>query len=287
MAAVTPLPQLAPPEARPLPLKAYEPQPLVRAQRFASELGQVLSPTQARTFLDCSAKWWFRYGLHLPEPKTSSLSLGSALHRALEVNSREKLATGEDLETSGVVALFRDAWLDQVPETEFRGDEDPKALGRIGEELVRKYMDEAAPLVQPAAVELEVAGEIGGVQVCGRVDLLDAEGRIVDVKTAARKPNGVSPAYAFQLATYRQITPGASGEARLDTLVKTKTIQLVSHSYTVSEGDLRSTVVLFPLVQEGMRSGLYYPNRNSFTCSRRNCAFWAKCEAEYGGAVEA
>ncbi|MCW5980336.1 MAG: hypothetical protein KIT09_19785 [Bryobacteraceae bacterium] len=56
----------------------------------------------------------------------------------------------------------------QVPETEFRGDEDPKALGRLGEELVRKYMDEAAPLVQPAAVELDVAGEIGGVQVCGK-----------------------------------------------------------------------------------------------------------------------
>jgi hypothetical protein len=103
---------------------------------------------------------------------------------------------------------------------------------------------------------------------------------------AARRPNSVSPAYAFQLATYRQITSGASGEARLDTLVKTKTVQLVSHSYTVNEQDLRSTEVIYPLVQEGMRSGLYYPNRNSFTCSRRNCAFWRKCEAEYGGTVE-
>ena len=56
-----------------------------------------------------------------------------------------------------------------------------------------------------------------------QVDVLDEEGRVVDVKTAARKPSGISPDYAFQLATYRQLSPGASGEARLDTLVKTKT----------------------------------------------------------------
>jgi len=34
----------------------------------------VLSPTQARMFLGCSARWWFKYGLSLPEPKTSSLA---------------------------------------------------------------------------------------------------------------------------------------------------------------------------------------------------------------------
>jgi hypothetical protein len=32
----------------------------------------MLSPTQVRTFLDCSAKWWFRYGLRLPESSENS-----------------------------------------------------------------------------------------------------------------------------------------------------------------------------------------------------------------------
>ena len=39
-----------------------------------AELAQVLSPTQVRTYLDCSARWWFKYGLALPEPKNSSLA---------------------------------------------------------------------------------------------------------------------------------------------------------------------------------------------------------------------
>jgi RecB family exonuclease len=171
-----------------------------------------LSPSQVRLFLACSAKWWFKYGLGLPEPKTSSLALGLAVHRTLEMNFREKLETREDLETGGMVAVFRDVWREESIGTKFREDENPHVLRKIGEELVAKYMDEAAPSIDPAAVELDVSGEIGGVRVRGRIDLMDTEGRIVDVKTAARRPSGISPDYAFQLATYRTLTPGASGE---------------------------------------------------------------------------
>ncbi len=249
------------------------------------DTARVLSPTQVRTFLGCSARWWFRYGLSLPEPKNSALALGSAVHRALETNFREKVETKEDLDKLGVAAVFRAAWAEQEDQTEFRDDEDPQELAKVGEQLVVKYMEEAAPRIQPTAVELDVAGEIGGVSVRGKVDLVDVQGRIIDVKTAARKPSGVSPDYAFQLATYSRITPGASGAARLDTLVKTKTVQLVSQSFTVGDQDLRATEVLYPLVQKGIRKGFYVPNRHSLSCSRRNCAFWRHCEREFGGTV--
>jgi hypothetical protein len=43
---------------------------------------------------------------------------------------------------------------------------------------------------------------------------------------------------------------------------------------------------LYPMVQEGMRNGLYFPNRQTFLCSRRHCAFWQKCEREFGGSVQ-
>jgi hypothetical protein len=251
------------------------------------EAGSILSPTQVRTFLNCSARWWFKYGLSIPETKNSALALGSAVHQAIELNFREKVTTKEDLDTLGVVAIFRDVWHVQAQQAEFRADEDPVAVGKMGEQLVAKYMDEAAPWIQPASVELDVAGEIGGVLVRGKVDLLDEEGCIVDLKTSARKPSGISPDYAFQLATYRQITPGATGEARLDTLVKTKVVQLVRQAYTVGEQDIRAVEVMYPLVQDGIASGLYFPNRQSLTCSQRNCSFWRQCEHEFGGSVEA
>ena len=259
------------------------PEPLVTQPKPA--LGEVLSPTQVRTYLDCSARWWFKYGLGLPEGKNSAMALGSAVHRALEANFREKIDTREDLDTLGVVALFREAWCKQAEQTEFRDVENPAEIGKVGEQLVAKYMDEAAPRIQPAAVELDVRGEIAGVAVRGIVDLLDVDGRVIDVKTAGRKPSGVAPDYAFQLATYRQLAPGASGEARLDTLVKTKAVQLVQQAYTVSDQDIRATEVIYPLVQQGIRGGLHLPRRQSLLCSRRHCAYWRECEREFGGTV--
>ncbi len=271
-------PQVVVPEVEPADFHA------VPAQQ--PEAARVLSPSQVRTFVGCSARWWFKYGLSLPEPKTSSLALGCAVHQAIEANFREKVDSKEDLDTRGVVAVFQVAWQQQAEETEFRDEENPAEIGKVGEQLVARYMDEAAPAIQPAAVELEVAGTIGGVPVRGRVDVIDDTGRVIDLKTAARKPAGIAPDYAFQLATYRQLTPGASGEARLDTLVKTKTVQLITQSYAVGEQDIRATQVLYPLVQEGMRKGLYLPNRQSLTCSRRNCAYWRHCESEFGGTIE-
>jgi hypothetical protein len=50
-------------------------------------------------------------------------------------------------------------------------------------------------------------GEIAGVSVRGWVDLLDLSGRIIDIKTSARKP-AIEPEYRFQIATY---APAASG----------------------------------------------------------------------------
>src|SRR5579864_9566220 len=128
------LPEVVP--AQPLPLIPIETAP-------KAELGKVLSPTQVRMFLNCSARWWFKYGLSEPETKNSALALGCAVHRALEVNFREKVTTKEDRDTLGVVALFRDAWHDQVEQAEFRDDDDPTAIGKVGEQLVAKYMDEA------------------------------------------------------------------------------------------------------------------------------------------------
>jgi hypothetical protein len=112
-------------------------------------------------------------------------------------------------------------------------------------------MDEVASKVEPAAVEFDVQGEISGVRVRGRVDVLDVEGRLIDFKTASRRPSYVSADYAFQLATYQQTTPGASGEVRIDSLVKTQTVQIVQQAYTVEEPDIRATQVLVSDGAEG------------------------------------
>jgi CRISPR/Cas system-associated exonuclease Cas4 (RecB family) len=211
--------------------------------------------------------------------------LGLAVHQALEVNFREKLETREDPETIVVIMVFREAWMEQVPQTMFTSEESQGDLRRLGERLVAKYMGEVAPKVEPIAVELDVQGEISGVSVRGRVDVLDVEGRLIDFKTASRRPSCVSPDHAFQLATYQQITPGASGLVRIDSLVKIQAAQIVQQAYTVSKLDIRATQVLYPMAQKAMGTGMYCPNRQSLLCSHKHCSFWEHCEEEFGGRV--
>lgn len=249
------------------------------------ELAEVLSPSQLRCFMDCQARWWFKYDLRYPDPPTGKFALGRAVHVALARNFEQKVETYEDLPIPGATALFRQAWAIEREQTEFRDDEDAVELALCGEGLVRKYIDEVAPAIEPAAVELHVEGEISSVQVQGWIDLLDVNGRIIDIKTAARKPGSIAPEHRFQIATYAQLTPGSNGEARIDTLVKTKAPGLVTQSVTITGQDIAATRALYPLAQRIMRAGEYMPNRLSMNCSRRNCSFWRDCEREWGGEV--
>jgi hypothetical protein len=115
--------------------------------------------------MDCQIRWWFKYGLKVPDVPTGNMALGRAVHSALCENFAQKVDTREDLPTSGVVALFRDAWANEREQIEFRDEENPQELAATGEALVAKYMDYLAPTIDPAVVELKVDGEVGGVKV--------------------------------------------------------------------------------------------------------------------------
>ena len=211
------------------------------------------------------------------------MTLGRSLHAAIGANFEQKIETHEDLPAAGVVAVYRQAWAESSVETEFRDDENPKELRELGEALTVKYLDEACPAIEPAAVEFQVSGRIGGVAVHGYVDLLDVQGRVIDLKSAARKPGDISNDYRFQIATYAQLIPGGAGKARLDTLTKTKKPELVQQEFTVEPSDVEQTQKLYPAVQQAIRAGLFLPNRSSNLCSRKYCSFWRRCEDEFGG----
>ena len=244
-----------------------------------------LSPSQVRCFMDCQMRWWFKYGLKVPDPATANMALGRSVHSALGENFAQKVDTREDLPAEGVVAIFREAWANEIEQTEFRDEEDPRELAATGEALVTKYMQTIAPTIDPAAVELKVEGEIAGIRVRGWIDLLDVEGRVIDIKTAKAKPNSIEPMHKFQVATYAHLIPGASGEGRVDTLVKTKTPQIISQSFHITAEEMKVAQTLYPAAQEAMRQQHFMPNRLSMMCSRRNCSYWRHCEREWGGEV--
>jgi hypothetical protein len=256
-----------------------------RVSLIADAPGDILSPSSVAKYTSCSAKYRFAKIDKLPDPSTGARCLGAAVHDAIGENLAQKIETRRDLPAAGVTAIYRQAWDTHAADTEFRDDEDPAALKAQGEALALKYLDEACPEIDPAAVELHVVGRIGDVLVQGYVDLLETNGRVRDFKTAARKPSEITPDYRFQVSTYVQLLPNASGQAQVDTLTKTKAPALVSQSLTIESSDVEQTARMYPLVQQAIRAGIFLPNRSHWSCSRANCAFWRACQDCYGGRV--
>jgi RecB family exonuclease len=251
-----------------------------------TDVAQVLSPSQITTHSNCSYQWYCRSVLKLTEPKTGSLTLGSAVDDAINVNMRLKTETNKDLPIEDVLTEFNAAWDNLQPATEYRDDEDPAALKNQGQGLIELFMEKAAPEIDPIAVQLPVSGVIGGVNVRGYIDLIDRSHKIRDIKTSARKSKAMTGSQLIQLTTYAALSPVPCTGIIVDLLVKTKTPQYVPLAEPVRAEDRRFIENLYPTVQEQMRSGLVTPNRSGSMCSRKYCAHWRLCESEWGGTVK-
>ena len=250
-------------------------------------IASMLSPSHLNCWLDCHAKWYYKHVLNLPDVQGANLTLGRAVHSALGENFAQKIETKQDLDSLGVEALFIDAFESELLNATLTAEDSVDDLIDTGRAAISTYMAEVAPTIDPAAVELHVMGTIAGAAVQGYIDLMDVHGRIIDIKTAKKKPSGIRPDYRLQVATYKATRAAANGIVKLDTLVKSKTVQLVEQTFAITEADVKATATLYPLAQEGMRSGLYMPNRNSMLCSRKYCPYADRCEADFGGAVHA
>ena len=270
----------APPAALALvPKPAAAPEPAL--------IPEILSPSSVNKFAyGCQVKWFYAKVLRLPETRGAALALGSAVHDALLGNYTVKLDRREDMPVADVQDLFRAFLGDQLEQCVLTAEDDAADLETCGEVMVSMYMERVAPEVQPAAIEKKVEGFIGDVPVCGYIDVLDVDGKIIDLKTAAKKPSNVPAPYRNQITTYSMLEPAASGVARLDTMTKTKTVGLHQTTFEVSDADRKLTERLYSIAREQMRSGVYLPNRDSYTCSRTYCSHWERCEAEYGGQVK-
>lgn len=253
----------------------------------SNDAGAMLSPSQVNGYLDCSARWHYRYVRGLPAPANGAQVRGRAVHALVGYWFRQRLA-GVTPDAEALADVYHEIWDTETADAEFGSKDDIEGLKTSGAALAQKYLSEVGHKITPAATELKVSGVIGGVPVRGYVDLLcrDEAGKIIDLKTSSRTPSGISADHALQLATYARLTPEASGLVQIDTVVATKQPKVVSIEYQVPDADIQLTERIYPAVQQAMRAGFHVPNRGSLYCSRKHCAYVDECCAEFGGLVE-
>jgi len=114
------------------------------------------SASSASTYLQCPAKWKYRYIDRLPETKSEALEKGTMVHKALE-----RYWTGGYGKPEQGIHRFISAY---------------------------RRMDGAVLPEQVEAVELELRAELPGVDVplLGYIDCYTTDGLVVDLKTAGK-----------------------------------------------------------------------------------------------------
>lgn len=250
--------------------------------RKEGTLTRALSPSAVTSYIDCAARWWYDE-VSAKQPPTSALALGKAVHAAIALDLEARKNGIGDPHEDDIRQEFAACWKRETAVAHFRSDEDPDQLAATGAEMSLLFSRQIAPSLKVKAIETPVAGMIGTARTHGVIDIVTEDGELIDVKTASKKPTGISAAHSLQLTTYGML--GNSRRARLVTITKAKVPTIVDQPFTLTPAHTQYASTMFSMVADAIGAGIHLPNRGSNICGRKYCAHWRKCQDEHGGHV--
>ena len=205
-------------------------------QDIIRALQATVSASRLSLFLQCRLKFYFRYVLKLPKPKTASLHLGSAVHAVLKAWNKARWLQ-QPLSLKEVHENYQQAWADTTEgpvQWEPGEEEDDKTTGwRLCDTYIRQ--NAAMALTKPDAVEVSIDADLarhGLPRLIGILDLVQ-HGSIIDYKTSASTPNPGTVGHLHEIQTssyailYRYNTDQQETGMQLHHLVKLKNPKVV------------------------------------------------------------
>lgn len=250
----------------------------------------VLSASSVTTFLRCGQQWFYAYVAGIKAPPSLKAVRGIAVHRAVEVDMRQKLETGADLRVDEMLDAYDTSWGEETANG-FTTDEPEGSIKDGGYKLIKLYHKQVAPTIMPVAVELPIQFDINGQAWSGQVDLLteetvseEEEPRLVvrDTKTTARKPAGSQ--YLLNMTGYalamRQATKEIEADTVLDYLVATQKpyYHEVRMGGPITDDQIRQFAGVVGRVGKSIKAGSFdYNGLVSGACSW--CGYRAICPA--------
>ncbi|HPA20365.1 MAG TPA: PD-(D/E)XK nuclease family protein [Verrucomicrobiae bacterium] len=252
-----------------------------------------ISATAARGYLACGLRFYFERVACIARPVAPALHLGKAVHAGLR-HLHAALWRGGDTSPAAVERAYGEAFdaleADEGP-VAFDGTEGRDKAKKDGLRLLAAYMDSGEiPKERPRGVEVTLEEMVPGLDVplCGTIDLVCHDLKIVDFKTAASRPDPDQAAFdaELQLVAYSILLEAATGETpprmELVHLVKTKSPQVVRVSVP-PPNDARKdrAVAMLDAAVQGIAEGRFHP-APGMQCGW--CAYRDECAAWTGGA---
>jgi len=247
------------------------------------------------TLSKCGMQVYYRWVENIKIPPSFALHVGSAVHRAAELDLRRKMETGQQAHLAEVVDRARDSLGLAVEGDGVLLSPEEKTVGI--KTLVAEAQDEAAslarlhhaeltPVLAPIAVEKKMRLELGGFpfDLEGTVDVQETKA-IFDLKTASRAPGESDAEGHPQLETYAMMLSkhGETAETiGLNTLVKSKTGKPKLARVTARAPRVYDHVVRrIEAAAHTIQAGAFYPadptGPSGWVCTEKFCGYWNLC----------
>ena len=252
-----------------------------------------ISPTQIDTYLRCGEQYRRRYVLGEKIPPGVALVKGSAVHRAAEVNYRQKLESRADLPVPDLQEAAASHGQEMVARDGLMlaPDEATKGMAKVRGEILDRavvltglFAQRVAPSVQPVLVEEGIGIELPNCShdLFGRLDVTDEENRVRDLKTAGRRKNADEVQRSDQLTFYHLAFQRKMGRppagVRLDVLVDKARPEVQTLEAERTPRDAAVFVSRLNAVLSGIKTGSFPPAPiGAWCCSARYCGYWFTC----------
>ncbi len=248
-----------------------------------------ISPSALKDYLGCSLRFYFRRVLGLPEPTSTALVFGKAVHEALQAFWLARWRDG-DTAPETITHAFQEAFerFQTVDSLEIKEVDREKLLTK-GKALVLAYLDSdhAKQEVIPAGVEVRLEEDFASLPspILGYIDLVLPGLMPVDYKTVASTPNVELEAFQheLQLTAYQLLIESATGQKvtsrEIVYLVKTKEPRIIVNRMPPAD---KAAIARFWTIAERAVKGIYeenwypQPGMHCSWCSyRQQCLNWS------------
>lgn len=266
------------------------------------------SISQLLTYLRCPLHYQFRYVEGIKPPPPSAVTIGIAVHSALEVNFRQKIKSKKDLPIDTVLDAYSDAFESKKKETLWKKDESPADVKDEGINLVRAYhtgldkkgepmifatlnpatskmikkpVQPLSPQIQPIMVEepfeVRFDNDVGYIFI-GRIDVVDDKNQVRDIKTSARTPTQDQVDTDLQMSAYalgfRVLTGKTERGLLMDFIVKNRVPKIVSIETKRTREDIDRLLKILGHIANAVEKGIFYCSCNPIYCGPENCQYW-------------
>jgi putative RecB family exonuclease len=247
-----------------------------------------LSASRLKCWQECRLKFLFRYVERIPVPTVPNLFAGSVVHAVLQAWNLARWRGGDTSPAAMRLAFDRD-WVNRSADDKPVWEDTTEEAAVMAEAwtTVTHWLENpTVPLdVRPEGVEVSITTDLsdqGFPPLFGVIDLVLPRGRVIDFKTAGRKPE---PAMALhqhqtQLACYallyRDATGAMESSLELHHLIKTKTpATMIAASGPAGEAQMAKLHV----AMRGYVDGI---GRKDWTASPGQHCAWCDYRAECG-----